>query len=110
MGAPGRSVTPPVPARPTPTSPKSAAFSAGIEVHWRTNLLECNEKRGGEGTALARPSARARALLHLLQGGDFQHEPSALKRFVMLGLVEERPDGHMLTDLGQRSDAEQRPR
>jgi hypothetical protein len=49
-------------------------------------------------------------LLHLMQGRDFEPDPSAFKRFVMLGLVDERPDGFALTELGrQRLDAEQRP-
>jgi hypothetical protein len=46
-------------------------------------------------------------LLHLLQGRDFQPDPVAFKRFVMLGLVDEKPDGFALTELGrQRLDAE----
>jgi hypothetical protein len=49
-------------------------------------------------------------LLHLLQGRDFEPDPIALKRFVMLGLVNEKPDGFALTELGrQRLNAEQRP-
>jgi hypothetical protein len=32
-------------------------------------------------------------LLHLLQGKDFQPDPTVFKRFVMLGLVEEKLDG-----------------
>ena len=46
-------------------------------------------------------------LLHLLQDRDFQPDPVAFKRFVMLGLVDEKPDGFALTELGrQRLDAE----
>jgi hypothetical protein len=49
-------------------------------------------------------------LLHLLQGRDLQPDPVTFKRFVMLGLVDERPDGFALTELGrQRLNAEQRP-
>ena len=49
-------------------------------------------------------------LLHLMQGRDFEPDPSAFKRFVMLGLVVEKPAGFALTELGrQRLDAEQRP-
>ena len=50
-------------------------------------------------------------LLHLLQGREFQPDPAVFKRFVMLGLVDEKPDGLALTELGrQRLEAEQRPR
>ena len=50
-------------------------------------------------------------LLHLLQGRDFEPDPAAFKRFVMLGLVDEKPNGFALTELGrQRLEAEQRPR
>ena len=49
-------------------------------------------------------------LLHLMQGRDFEPDPSAFKRFVMLGLVDEKPDGFALTELGrQRLEVEQRP-
>ena len=41
-------------------------------------------------------------LLHLLQGKDFQPGPIIYKRFVMLGLVEEKPDGFAITDLGRQ--------
>ena len=45
-------------------------------------------------------------LVYLLQGRDFQPDPAAIKRFVMLGLVDEKPDGFALTELGrQRLDA-----
>lgn len=51
-----------------------------------------------------------RELLYLLQGSDFQPDPAAFTRFVMLGLVDEKPDGFGLTELGRkRLDAEQRP-
>jgi hypothetical protein len=40
-------------------------------------------------------------LLHLLHGRAFELGPIALKRFVMLGFVEERPDGLVLTNLGR---------
>ena len=47
-------------------------------------------------------------LLHLLQSRDFQLDPTAVKRFVMLGLVEEKPDGFGITELGrQRLASEQ---
>ena len=47
-------------------------------------------------------------LLHLLQSRDFQPDSAAFKRFVMLGLVEEKPDGFAITELGrQRLAAEQ---
>jgi hypothetical protein len=50
-------------------------------------------------------------LVHLLQGRDFQPDPVAFKRFVMLGLVDEKPEGFALTDLGrQRLEAEHRPK
>jgi hypothetical protein len=46
-------------------------------------------------------------LVYLLQGRDFQPDPAAFKRFVMLGLVDQKPDGFALTELGrQRLDAE----
>ena len=49
-------------------------------------------------------------LVYLLQGRDFQPDPAAFKRFVMLGLVDQKPDGFALTELGrQRLNAEQRP-
>ena len=49
-------------------------------------------------------------LLHLLQGRDFQPDPVAFRRFLMLGLVDQKPDGFALTEPGrQRRDAEQRP-
>jgi hypothetical protein len=48
-----------------------------------------------------------RDLLYLLQGRDFQPDPTAFKRFVMLGLVDEKPNGFALTELGrQRLNAE----
>jgi hypothetical protein len=50
-------------------------------------------------------------LLHLLQGRDFPPDPAVFKRFVMLGLVDEKPNGFALTELGrQRLEVEQRPR
>jgi hypothetical protein len=48
-------------------------------------------------------------LLRLLHGRDFQPDPVAFRRFVMLGLVDEKPNGFSLTELGrQRLDAEQK--
>jgi hypothetical protein len=48
-----------------------------------------------------------RELIHLFQGKDFEPDPAAFKRFVMLGLVDQKLDGFALTDLGrQRLDAE----
>ena len=45
-------------------------------------------------------------LLYLFQGRNFEPEPAALQRFVMLGLVEEKLIGPELADLGrQRLDA-----
>jgi hypothetical protein len=42
-------------------------------------------------------------LLHLLQGRDFKPDPIVFKRFIMLGLVEEK----LITELGrQRLDTE----
>jgi len=41
-------------------------------------------------------------LLHLLQGKDFEPDPIVFKRFVMLGLVEEKPDGFNITELGRQ--------
>ena len=41
-------------------------------------------------------------LLHLLQGEDFEPDPTVFKRFVMLGLVEEKPDGFAITELGRQ--------
>jgi hypothetical protein len=50
-----------------------------------------------------------RELLHLLQGRDSQPDTTVLKRFVMLGLVEEKSNGLALTALGRRRlDAEQK--
>jgi hypothetical protein len=50
-----------------------------------------------------------RELIRLLHGRDFQPDPAAFKRFVMLGLVDEKPNGFSLTELGrQRLDAEQK--
>jgi hypothetical protein len=49
-------------------------------------------------------------LVSLLQGRDFQPDPVAFGRFVMLGLVDEKPDGFALTELGrQRRNAEHQP-
>ena len=49
-------------------------------------------------------------LFHLLQGRAFQPDPAAFKRFVMLGLVDEKANGFVLTELGrQRLKADQRP-
>jgi hypothetical protein len=49
-------------------------------------------------------------LVYLLQGRDFQPDPVAFRRFVLLGLVDEKPDGFALTELGrQRLNAEQQP-
>ena len=45
-------------------------------------------------------------LLHLLHGRDIELDPAAFKRFVMLGLVDEKPDGFALRELGRRLDAE----
>jgi hypothetical protein len=46
-------------------------------------------------------------LLHLSQGRDFEPDLAAIKRFVMLGLVDQKPDGFALTELGRRRlDAE----
>ena len=45
-------------------------------------------------------------LLHL-QHDKSQADPADLKRFIMLGLVEERPGGFAITELGrQRLNAE----
>ena len=56
---------------------------------------------------LAPLSLRDSQLLHLLQGKDFQPDPTVFKRFVMLGLVEEKPDGLAITELGrQRLDTQ----
>jgi hypothetical protein len=41
-------------------------------------------------------------LLHLLQGKDFEPDPTVFKRFVMLGLVEEKPNGFTITELGRQ--------
>jgi hypothetical protein len=41
-------------------------------------------------------------LLHLLQGRDFQPDPAVFRRFVMLDLVDEKPNGFALTDLGRQ--------
>jgi|HubBroStandDraft_6_1064221.scaffolds.fasta_scaffold539291_1 hypothetical protein len=46
-------------------------------------------------------------LLHLLQGRDFKPDPTVFKRFIVLGLVEEKLDGLAITELGrQRLDTE----
>jgi hypothetical protein len=45
-------------------------------------------------------------LLHLQQGKS-QPDPTGFKRFIMLGLVEERPSGFAIAELGwQRLHAE----
>jgi len=45
-------------------------------------------------------------LLHL-QRGKSQPDPTGFKQFIMLGLVEEKPGGFAITELGrQRLDAE----
>ena len=44
-------------------------------------------------------------LLHLLQNRDSQLDPTTVKRFVMLGLVEEKPDGFIITELGRQRPA-----
>jgi hypothetical protein len=41
-------------------------------------------------------------LLHLLQGKHFEPDPIVFKRFVMLGLVEEKPDRYTITELGRQ--------
>jgi hypothetical protein len=40
-------------------------------------------------------------LLHLQQGKT-QPDPAALKRFILLGLVDEKPEGLTLTELGRQ--------
>lgn len=55
-------------------------------------------------------SAReTRQLLYLLQNrGNPELDPAACKRFVMLGLADEKPDGFAITELGrQRLHADQ---
>ena len=45
----------------------------------------------------------------LLRHGKSQSDPAGFKRFIMLGLVEKRPGGFAITELGrQRLDAELR--
>jgi hypothetical protein len=39
-------------------------------------------------------------LLHLAQGKDFEPDAAVFRRFVMLGLVEEKPDRYTITELG----------
>ena len=42
-----------------------------------------------------------------LRHGKFQSDPAGFKRFIMLGLVEERPGGFAIAELGwQRLHAE----
>ena len=41
-------------------------------------------------------------LLHLLQGKDFEPDPTVFRRFVMLGLVEQNPEGFTITELGRQ--------
>jgi hypothetical protein len=69
--------------------------------HWAargTNMVRC----------LAAPlSPREISQLLDLRHGKSQSDPSGFKRFIMLGLVEERPGGFAITELGrQRLDAE----
>ena len=41
-------------------------------------------------------------LLHLQQGKTSQPDPAAVKRFILLGLVDEKPEGLTLTELGRQ--------
>jgi len=71
--------------------------------HWAargTNMVRC----------LAAPlNPREISQLLDLRHGKSQSDPSGFKRFIMLGLVEERPGGFAITELGrQRLDAELR--
>jgi len=71
--------------------------------HWAargTNMVRC----------LAAPlSPREISQLLDLRHGKFQSDPAGFKRFIMLGLVEERLGGFAITELGrQRLDAELR--
>jgi hypothetical protein len=47
-------------------------------------------------------SPREISQLRQLQQGRSQPDPTGLKRFIMLGLVEERPDGFAIAELGWR--------
>ena len=54
-------------------------------------------------------SPREFSQLLQLQQGKSRPDPTGFKRFIMLGLVEERPGGFAITELGrQRLDAELR--
>jgi hypothetical protein len=71
--------------------------------HWAargTNMVRC----------LAAPlSPREISQLLDLRHGKSQSDPAGFKRFIMLGLVEERPGGFAITESGrQRLDAELR--
>ena len=68
--------------------------------HWAargTNMVRC----------LAAPlSPREISQLLDLRHGKSQSDPAGFKRFIMLGLVEERPGGFAITELSrQRLDA-----
>jgi hypothetical protein len=72
--------------------------------------MDCKEHFHGPRSARSAESARGARIGYLLQGRDFQADPGAFRRFVMLGLVDEKPDGFALTELGrQRLNAEQQP-
>jgi hypothetical protein len=47
-------------------------------------------------------SPREISQLRHLQQGKSQPDPTGLKRFIMLGLVEKRPDGFVIAELGWR--------
>ena len=70
--------------------------------------------RGSSLTGARRPrklslSPREIGQLFDLRHGKSQSDPAGFKRFNMLGLVEERPGGFAITELGrQRLDAELR--
>jgi hypothetical protein len=53
-------------------------------------------------SARAAQSSRNPALAPLSQGKDVERDHAAFKRFVILGLVEEKPDGFAVTELGRQ--------
>ena len=59
--------------------------------------MGCKEHCHGPRSARSAESREVLELFHLLQGRAFQPDPAAFKRFVMLGLVDEKPDGFALT-------------
>jgi hypothetical protein len=70
-------------------------------------ILQCSRLAAG-GTVMNRgllAPLSLREILHLLhlsQDRVVEPDPAAFKRFVILGLVEETPDGFSITELGRK--------